>query len=48
MARGMHKPKKLAARIRVFEEHGQNPPMGKNPSNGNGTGQNMRKPGSYK
>lgn len=38
--------KRLAARQAAFDEHGSNPNMGQNPSNGNGTGHDMKRPGS--
>lgn len=46
MARGMHKPKKLARRLGAYNVHGKNPSQ--NPSNSSGTGHDMHKPGSYK
>lgn len=46
MARGMHKPKKLARRQGSYDGHGQNP--NQNPSNANGSGHDMHRPGSYK
>jgi hypothetical protein len=35
---------RLEARQRVYDEHGQNPSQ--NPSNGNGRGHDMHRPGS--
>lgn len=44
MARGVHKPKKLARRQASFDSHGKNP--NQNPSNSSGTGHDMHRPGS--
>ena len=38
--------RKLATRVKTWEEHGRNPQAPNNPSNGHGTGYDMRRPGS--
>jgi hypothetical protein len=48
MARGMHKTKPLEARRKVYDDHGSSPRAGSNPSNSNGTGHHMTRPGSNK
>lgn len=46
MARGYHKPKRLARRLAAYDVHGRNPAL--NPSNSSGSGHDMHRPGSNK
>ena len=45
MTKGAKTGSALDARIKAYEQHGKNP-QGQNPSNANGTGHDMHKPGS--
>jgi hypothetical protein len=40
--------RRLKARTEAYDAHGKNPQMGRNPSNGNGQGHDMHRPGSNK
>jgi hypothetical protein len=40
--------RRLAGRRVNYDEHGKNPRMGHNPSNGSGEGHDMHRPGSMK
>lgn len=40
--------RRLARRQAAYDEHGRNPRVGMNPSNGSGQGHDMHRPGSNK
>jgi len=44
--RGAKVAARLAARLKVYNDHGQNPRAPANPSNDKGLGHDMHKPGS--